>query len=216
MLRKILRFLFEFVVVLIAVFAFFHIVFTLIVCLLSDSGVSRPTGRIDGHAYVDLGLPSGLKWATKNVGALTINNSGKDFPWDEITTEKTGDIVTERWGENWRMPTKEDYQELIYKCRWEWVTRFGKRGCTVTGPNGRRIFLPDKASLWIWFKYSNDFSDLTDPWRHEPSYGLSSTYWSSIPDTKQTMSLSISPWGHEEWYSDSDEVGSGLIRPVAE
>lgn len=31
--------------------------------------VSPEDGLINGHGYVDLGLPSGLKWATCNVGA---------------------------------------------------------------------------------------------------------------------------------------------------
>lgn len=33
------------------------------------------TYQINGHEYVDLGLPSGLKWATCNVGA----NSPEEF-----------------------------------------------------------------------------------------------------------------------------------------
>ncbi len=43
------------------------------------------SGKVDGYGYVDLGLPSGLKWATMNVGAV----DGKDyggtcFAWGEI------------------------------------------------------------------------------------------------------------------------------------
>ena len=30
---------------------------------------NRENGRINGHAYVDLGLPSGTLWATCNMGA---------------------------------------------------------------------------------------------------------------------------------------------------
>ncbi len=37
----------------------------------------------DGHAYVDLGLPSGLLWATCNVGATTPEGYGDYFAWAE-------------------------------------------------------------------------------------------------------------------------------------
>ncbi|MBQ0047826.1 MAG: hypothetical protein KBT33_10060, partial [Prevotellaceae bacterium] len=37
----------------------------------------------NGHEYVDLGLPSGLKWATMNVGATTPEGYGDYFAWGE-------------------------------------------------------------------------------------------------------------------------------------
>ena len=36
-----------------------------------------------GHEYVDLGLPSGLKWATCNVGAETPEEYGNYYAWGE-------------------------------------------------------------------------------------------------------------------------------------
>ncbi|MBQ6190665.1 MAG: Ig-like domain-containing protein [Bacteroidaceae bacterium] len=38
---------------------------------------------IDGHQYVDLGLPSGTLWATCNVGAETLGDYGEHFAWGE-------------------------------------------------------------------------------------------------------------------------------------
>ena len=43
--------------------------------------------EINGHEYVDLGLPSGLKWATCNVGAETPEAYGDYFAWGETTTK---------------------------------------------------------------------------------------------------------------------------------
>ena len=37
----------------------------------------------NGHEYVDLGLPSGLKWATMNVGAAKPGEYGVFFAWGE-------------------------------------------------------------------------------------------------------------------------------------
>ena len=39
------------------------------------------TGEINGHEYVDLGLPSGLKWATCNVGANSPEMPGDYYAW---------------------------------------------------------------------------------------------------------------------------------------
>ena len=39
------------------------------------------------HEYVDLGLPSGLLWATCNVGADSPEDYGDYFAWAETTTK---------------------------------------------------------------------------------------------------------------------------------
>ena len=45
------------------------------------------TPTINGHEYVDLGLPSGLLWATCNVGAETPEAYGNYYAWGETTTK---------------------------------------------------------------------------------------------------------------------------------
>ena len=42
---------------------------------------------INGHEYVDLGLPSGLKWATCNVGANSPEEYGNYYAWGETYTK---------------------------------------------------------------------------------------------------------------------------------
>ena len=51
-----------------------------------------PPPIIDGHEYVDLGLPSGTKWATMNVGATSVTDYGLHFAWGE--TEGYADAST--------------------------------------------------------------------------------------------------------------------------
>ena len=48
-------------------------------------------GGGDEHAYVDLGLPSGLLWATCNVGANAPEEIGDNFAWGETTPKNTYD-----------------------------------------------------------------------------------------------------------------------------
>ena len=48
-------------------------------------------GDNNNHEYVDLGLPSGLLWATCNVGANAPEEYGDYFAWGETTTKETYD-----------------------------------------------------------------------------------------------------------------------------
>lgn len=48
-------------------------------------------GKEHGFEYVDLGLPSGTKWATCNVGADTPADDGLLFQWGRVEGYKYGD-----------------------------------------------------------------------------------------------------------------------------
>ncbi len=51
----------------------------------------------NGHAYVDLGLPSGTLWATCNVGATTPEGYGDYFAWGETTPKTNYDWSTYKY-----------------------------------------------------------------------------------------------------------------------
>ena len=123
---------------------------------------SSPTGYSNGHGYVDLGLPSGIKWATLNLDAGSPDEFGNYFAWGEIYTKGTFttdnyigytgsnlipfsedfDAATLRLGREWRMPTSTEMHELIDNCTNTGMTINGTNGCLFTGPNGNSIFLP--------------------------------------------------------------------------
>ena len=133
-------------------------------------------GMINGHQYVDLGLSSGLKWATCNVGADSPEDYGNYYAWGETETkaeytqdnsvtfgQQLNDIsgnaqydaATANWGGSWRTPTKDEIRELIYNCNWTPETQNGVDGFKVTGNNGNYIFIPasgyrDGSSLYIY------------------------------------------------------------------
>ena len=50
---------------------------------VENGGLTITSGIINGHKWVDLGLPSGLKWATCNVGANAPEEYGDYFAWGE-------------------------------------------------------------------------------------------------------------------------------------
>ena len=45
--------------------------------------ISNEPNTHNGHKFVNLGLPSGLLWATRNVGARTPKDKGLYFAWGE-------------------------------------------------------------------------------------------------------------------------------------
>lgn len=128
--------------------------------------ISEPDGYINGHGYVDLGLPSGTKWATCNVGASSPDKSGEYFSWGEIETKTeysdnacttvnkeisdfSGnpyyDVASTKWGNNWCIPTVDETEELAKLCKWTWIKYNLSTGYKITGPNGKSIFLPAKG-----------------------------------------------------------------------
>ena len=150
-----------------------------------EGGSSSPvqsSNTLNGHEFVDLGLPSGLRWATCNVGASSPTDYGNYYAWGEITTKTTynsstytytgnpttlpsdRDAATANWGSGWRMPTYDELNELKSSCTVTWTTQNGVNGRLFTGPNGNSVFLPAAGV--------RDGSEL----RYAGSYGR---YWSN-------------------------------------
>ena len=92
----------------------------------------------NGFEYVDLGLPSGTKWAKCNVGAYSETDNGLYFPFGGIvgldspyyegnfdshklkfngdikaTLNLDNDAAHIHMGGKWHMPTKEQFEELL-------------------------------------------------------------------------------------------------------
>ena len=55
------------------------------------------SNTINGHKYVDLGLPSGLKWATCNVGANNPWEDGDYYAWGETEEKSNYSWSTYKW-----------------------------------------------------------------------------------------------------------------------
>ena len=51
----------------------------------------------NNHEYVNLGLPSGVLWATCNVGADSPEDYGEYFAWGETTTKSTYSWENYKW-----------------------------------------------------------------------------------------------------------------------
>lgn len=80
-------------------------IFYLLNCLLAITLTGCETvgldneisGKVDGYAYVDLGLISGTKWATCNVGASSPEDYGYYFAWGEVSPKFVYDSDSYKW-----------------------------------------------------------------------------------------------------------------------
>lgn len=63
-------------------------------------------GTINGHEWIDLGLPSGVLWATCNVGASSPEEYGDHYAWGETETKS-------EYSENTCLTHKKSFDELF-------------------------------------------------------------------------------------------------------
>jgi len=68
------------------------------------------SGYLDNYAYVDLGLKSGAKWATYNVGATKPIEKGDYYAWGEIETKDYYYWNTYKWSD------EGDYHKMKKYC----------------------------------------------------------------------------------------------------
>lgn len=147
---------------------------------------------IEKFEFVDLGLPSGLKWAKCNVGAETETDAGLYFQWGyteghdkdsefflsqlwnygyknkvfkDLTIEY--DAANVNMGGGWRMPTKDEFNELMNNTN---VTQ-----ATINDVVGYKFTCKTDASKYIFMPecgtyYQNTF------WNKVATYWTSSYY----------------------------------------
>ena len=142
-----------------------------------NAGVGVPKETME---YVDLGLPSGIKWAKCDLGETSPEKYGGRYSWGETWTkinydyyyftdivegqytkydsrdkrfflEKEDDVAYLRLGEGWRYPTWNEMQELIDNCT---VTE-----STLNGVLGV-MFISKKNNNYIFFRYYYYYSPL--------------------------------------------------------
>ncbi len=102
---------------------------------------------------------SSYKWCNGGSNSLTkfCVNSSYGTVDDKTTLDPEDDAASVNWGGTWRMPTREEQEELLNKCTWQWVTSYNNvsvNGYIVTGNNGNSIFLPVAGAY-----YNGSFQD---------------------------------------------------------
>ena len=91
---------------------------------------------------------STYKWCEGTENTLTKYCTNGDYGYNGFTDGKTeldpeDDAATANWGAEWRMPSKDQMEELYNNCTSEWTTRNGVNGRLFTSNiNGASLFLP--------------------------------------------------------------------------
>lgn len=135
---------------------------------------------------VDLGLS--VKWASWNLGASNEYEDGGFYQWTE-------NLVSSRWGNDWRLPTEKEANELMEKCKFEVVLYDDVAYTKVTGPNGKSIILPQASRIY--------HSDLTR--QTHISLGRGSGYYIVEKDKVFTTFKTVSNASNDYYYT---------VRPV--
>lgn len=119
---------------------------------------------------IDLGLPSGTKWAAWNIGASNPSQKGIKAGWGDPTgtcdkgpgyfdwedyyggkhpaediSGSSYDICKEKWGNGWRLPTNKQWEELMNESYtfWSPYTYNNVKGVKIRSKiNGNSIFIP--------------------------------------------------------------------------
>ena len=190
----------------------------------------RPSCPDGNHPHmIDLGLPSGTKWACCNVGANKPEEYGGYYAWGETETKSTYswstyihcdgtkescrdigkdisgtkyDVAHVKWGGSWVMPTGDQQVELRNNCTYKWTTVNGVKGGRFTSKkNGKSIFLPAAGD-----RLSSDLY----------TAGSVGYYWSSTQYPSYTYSAYGLYFGSgdTDWY-DSGRCYGLSVRPVS-
>lgn len=188
------------------------------VSLISETNAVayKPVDPYAGHDYVDLGLPSGIKWATMNIGASSETDYGNyyqygkgaeqyaatsgqsDYSGTENPLAASADTAVQVWGGQWHMPTKVQFEELTANTTYEWTTIDGVNGGKFTAQNGNYIFLPASGYLYDGNK---------------KFVGYNGSYWSSTRSTSVSF-LKFSDGS--KYVFDSTPDAGYTIRAVAD
>lgn len=185
---------------------------------------------------VDLGLS--VKWAPFNIGGSSSSPAGEYFCWGETAPKLYShrfnykfydpladsyvdlgqnicgteyDAATQCWGEDWRLPTPDEFRELIEKCTW---TRSGY-DAIITGPNGNSIRLPAMQFLTYAGRPSGFLSPISSGYYLTGDGGADK--WASGKPTDHEVCTILKFFMAEGIYKLDDTTYRGMgmsVRPV--
>ncbi|MGN1214870.1 MAG: hypothetical protein ACI4TJ_01350, partial [Candidatus Cryptobacteroides sp.] len=171
-------------------------------------GASSPLEVGGYYAWAEIETKDSYTNSNYKYGTFPIKkyNSNGDFGTVDnlMELEAMDDVATVKWGPEWHVPTKSDWEDLFYGCTWEWTTIDGVNGCKVTGKG-------DYSENWI-FLPAGGYFDLSN----QPNVGASCNYWSaslhSASDPIPADYLLVTP--EERMFAYAQRRTGRNIRPV--
>ena len=158
-----------------------------------------PPAPTPTHDCVDLGLPSGTKWATMNIGASNETGYGNFYQYgkgaaqyaatsgesayqsDENPLAASADTATQVWDNTWHMPTKAQLEELTGNTTLTWEENFNG-----SGVNGAKFTSKTDSTKYVFFPAAGYYYE-----ESESGIGTVCRLWSSTPMEKTDYGLMV-------------------------
>ena len=153
-----------------------------------DAGLYFDWGETTGYTASQVGTDKEFSWS-----AYKYENGGSDLTKynqsdGKTVLESADDAATQIMGSDWRMPTKDEFQELLDNTDKLWTTINGVSGYKFTsikeGYQNNSIFIPAAGYCYNGSVYSvGNYGDVwssslnTSSPNHAWSLGFNSRYW---------------------------------------
>ena len=171
---------------------------------LEDCLIELQAGNDSTVTVVDLGLPSGLLWASCNLGASVPEEDGNRYAWAEITLKQSYSLENYQWydtktcdltkyadgsqsslladddpvqaclGGQWHTPSDVDVMELFTYCNVLYSSVSGREGFLFISKNSNK----SNSRLFVPFVLSSNLIGNVDPDSDSP-YSKYGFYWTS-------------------------------------
>ena len=184
----------------------------------SDKPVWKP-GKSAGYDWPSYKYCKGTEYTLTKY--CTDSNFGYNgFVDNKLTLDLEDDAAHANWGGEWRMPAKEEFEELINEdnCSWEWTTLNGVNGYKVQskipGYTDKWIFLPagsmrrktssldgdslehHRGACNYWSSSLYGYENHSEQIEAYTFFGWEGGFRQEISESKFTRGLSVRPvWG---------------------
>ena len=186
-------------------------------------GATKPE---ESGLYYSWGSTNGARWSDGNTGGGAAFNSSTcstyglkyNTLWDRGYLAESGthprplsaayDAATSHFGAPWRMPSQNDFYNLISNTVWGWRTRNGVTGIIIQGKgdySSKSIFLP-AAGIGQGTSLK-DYGTLGYYWSSKPVYG-----YDGVDESKVSHFFYFS--SSERWPGYMNRFVGAVIRPV--
>ena len=94
-------------------------------------------GSVSGFSFTTANCPTQIKTLAQLQSMGVVG--------DDCNLLPAFDAAAAQWGDDWRVPKKSEYKNLMELCSWSWTTNNGVVGYTVTGKglySGNSVFFP--------------------------------------------------------------------------
>lgn len=155
-------------------------------------GADTPESLGNYYAWGETSTKYSYGWSNYEFGSRVDGMVTKycgiaKFGYDRFTDNRSklmqyDDVATREWGNEWCMPTKEQFEELVNNCRWTTTQRNNVKGKEVRGPNGKTIFFPSAGNIQFSKRYPGGYMGM---------------YWSSTiaNEPSEAYKLEFSTYG---------------------